>query len=725
MSAPRRPTVAFLVVLGVLGGGLVFGSVSASAAFVHHLLAPEAGFGSFGRATGVAVDQASGNVLVVDSGSEANLVRVFGPEGQSPVGGVPAELTGLHAAFEFNQEESGIAVDNACYLSGKSVVECASFDSSDGDIYVPNVRGDGEVLEKFRLNAKDEYEYVCQLEGYGGLVGSACEKEPARSPARRFEHPRAAAVNAAGDVYVADEGGEAIYEFNAAGEEVEGPLTGSFGKPGYLALDGEGDLFVINSERDLFELKHQASGGFEPAVEIAGEAYAIAVDSVHELLYVVAAPGFVPRVEEYAIEGGKTALVSEFGEGIVGFSEGVGVDDGSGDIYVSELFGAVHIFGPALVAPDTKTRGVSGLHSAEATLEGEVDPASAVLPVTTCEFQYGPGEVESGTEPIYTASVPCASFPGAGEGFVAVSAHATGLTEPPYSPYHYRLVTGNENGRTYGEDETFLSAKAAPLVDDEPASASEVSQLSVTLNGTIDPVGVPTSYHFVYGTTSAYGSVAPFPERYVASDRADHTVTQTLDGLTPGTTYHFAVVANSPGGTSTGPDETFTTPPVPTPEVTTGGASGVSVGAATLSGSVNPQGWETSYYFEYGPSTAYGSRWPGAGVALGAFEGAQPVVSYVQNLLPGTLYHYRLVAANSGGVSYGPDQTFTTPEYPASVVQEAPLLRAPIGINPETPKSTTTKSTRKGKHKARTKSKRKKSKRRAGARGGKDVGKRG
>ena len=198
---------------------------------MHHVLAPEAGFGAFERATGVAVDQSSGNVFVVDSGTEANVVRVFGPEGLSPLGGAPAELPGLHAPFEFDEELVGIAIDNACFLGGKSGAACTSFDPSNGDIYVPNAYGDGEVVEKFRLNASDEYEYVCQFTGYGGLTGSACEAEPARSPTTHFFHPIAAAVDSKGDVYVADFSGEAIYEFNAAGEEVEGPITGSFGRP--------------------------------------------------------------------------------------------------------------------------------------------------------------------------------------------------------------------------------------------------------------------------------------------------------------------------------------------------------------------------------------------------------------------------------------------------------------------------------------------------------------
>ncbi len=231
-----------------------------------------------------------------------------------------------------------------------------------------------------------------------------------------------------------------------------------------------------------------------------------------------------------------------------------------------------------------------------------------------------------------------------------------------------------------------------PTVNDKPAFASNVSQLSATLNGTVDPGGVPTSYHFVYGTSTAYGSFAPSPDRYVPINEADDTVSVVLGELTPGTTYHFALVANSPEGDVTGPDETFTTIPVLAPALITGGAGEVTLGAATLTGSVDPQGFQTGYYFEYGPTGAYGSRWPSLDVSLGSQTGAQNVVTYLQNLQPGTLYHYRLVAINPGGTGYGTDQTFTTPEYPASVIQETPQLKGPFGINPESSSVSKTKA---------------------------------
>src|SRR5581483_4062252 len=88
------------------------------------------------------------------------------------------------------------------------------------------------------------------------------------------------------------------------------------------------------------------------------------------------------------------------------------------------------------------------------------------------------------------------------------------------------------------------------------------------------------------------------------SGTSDTAVTGSLTGLTPGTTYHYRVVATSTAGTGHGADGIFTTPAPP--GVVTGAASGVTPSAATLHGSVDPNGRATTYFFEYGTSTGYG-----------------------------------------------------------------------------------------------------------------------
>ena len=89
------------------------------------------------------------------------------------------------------------------------------------------------------------------------------------------------------------------------------------------------------------------------------------------------------------------------------------------------------------------------------------------------------------------------------------------------------------------------------------ASASKVTARSATLNGTINTEGIPTTYYFEYGTTTAYGSVTPQLDAVVGSQPSE--VSAQLTGLLPGTSYHFRLVAGNAGGRVNGTDMTFTT----------------------------------------------------------------------------------------------------------------------------------------------------------------------
>jgi streptogramin lyase len=94
------------------------------------------------------------------------------------------------------------------------------------------------------------------------------------------------------------------------------------------------------------------------------------------------------------------------------------------------------------------------------------------------------------------------------------------------------------------------------------------------------------------------------------------------------------------------------------PEVATGAAGSVGSSAANLAGTVNTVGTATSYVAEYGTTTDYGKA---SGSRMIAAGGTPQAVSVpVSGLRAGTLYHYRLVAANARGTTNGPDRTFAT-----------------------------------------------------------------
>jgi len=101
------------------------------------------------------------------------------------------------------------------------------------------------------------------------------------------------------------------------------------------------------------------------------------------------------------------------------------------------------------------------------------------------------------------------------------------------------------------------------------------------------------------------------------------------------------------------------TEPSMAPSVETGTATVTSLTDVTLNGKINPNGYvTTSAYFEYGESTTYGTNinLPNVnGSTLTSVSGK--IVSGLSN---NTIYHYRLVAINSGGTAYGNDSTFNT-----------------------------------------------------------------
>ena len=109
--------------------------------------------------------------------------------------------------------------------------------------------------------------------------------------------------------------------------------------------------------------------------------------------------------------------------------------------------------------------------------------------------------------------------------------------------------------------------------------------------------------------------------------------------------------------------EAAATPLAPT--VSTGGASNASFSSVILNGNVNAQGAATNYYFEYGPTTAYGAQSPLSPAGNGTI--AIRVTQTITGLQAATLYHYRIVAVNPTGTTIGNDRTFTTKKIPLSL----------------------------------------------------------
>ncbi len=210
-------------------------------------------------------------------------------------------------------------------------------------------------------------------------------------------------------------------------------------------------------------------------------------------------------------------------------------------------------------------------------------------------------------------------------------------------------------------------AGASPTIS--TGAVTSVKDASAVLTGTVNPQGSSTTYYFEYGLTSTYSATT----KPTSAGHGIKTVgaRASIAGLTPGTRYHYRLVATSKFGTSTGADRAFTTTGHPPAAAVTGAPTAVGKTTVTLTGTVNPNGEDTAWTFQYGPTTAYGQQ--ASGGFLKASSAAQTVVSTLTGLAPGTLFHYRLIALHGSSViSTGADETFFTEPSPTPV----PRVRA-------------------------------------------------
>jgi hypothetical protein len=298
-------------------------------------------------------------------------------------------------------------------------------------------------------------------------------------------------------------------------------------------------------------------------------------------------------------------------------------------------YGSDMTFATSGQPPTAQTQAATLITANSAQLNSYVDPNGFS---TTIYFQYG-----------LTASYGSTTI----SGNIATAAGNYGTQASALSPnttYHFRIVAYNSNGTNYGNDLTLTTTTQGPTV--QTLAATTVTTTSAQLNGSLNPNGLATTAYFQYGTTASYGSTTPSGSFGITAQNIGYNVT----GLAANTTYHFRIVASNNSGTSTGNDMTFTTAGSGAPIVQTLAAAAVTTTSAQLNGSINPNGFDTTAFFEYGLTTSYGSS-----TASGDFGTTSQNIGFVHTgLSPNTTYHYRVTASNSQGTTHGADASFTT-----------------------------------------------------------------
>ncbi|MGB8841537.1 MAG: hypothetical protein WCC64_10735, partial [Aliidongia sp.] len=386
-------------------------------------------------------------------------------------------------------------------LAAQGVAVDDSSGSSAGDVWVSYGFYEGQI-ELVKFNASGER--VGEAE-----VGSIqFPNEPSR---------QVAVDPTSGDVYLAGE--SAVTKFGSSGvflfQITETPLGAIAppSRPGGMAVDADGNLYVADPLRKTIE-KFNSSGAYIESISIPGmleyRGVSIAVGPGPEGPLYVGLPN-LGRVEEYSTTGapvdcpdGNNFLPAEpafeadlplavdpsnghlfvgeqsalegsifaeyssfcaaapngrFGGGEITESGGLGVNGSTHEVYVGTLFGqTVQVYSQITITLPTVTTGApaTSITRESAMVNGTVNPEGTE--VTTCEFEYG-------ATTAYEHTVPCAhSLPLTGSTPVTVNAEIkTG--EPPGSVVHYRLRATNSTGNEIGVDESFqLEAFAPPVV---------------------------------------------------------------------------------------------------------------------------------------------------------------------------------------------------------------------------------------------------------------------
>jgi hypothetical protein len=598
---------------------------SAGLVRVPQAFSPITGAGSgltIGTPGGIAVDEGSTNLFLNDATTKTD---ILGAEGGAPAGLVsPFTITGL----SFTSVNNAVAVDNSATSPNK------------GTVYVVSGSAPPKI-KKFQRNPVTE-KYAA--------AGEFADPAPAAT------NQAGAAVDIHGNLFVGDFGSQSVVKFNVAGTaEKQYNLVASGVRPNLVAVDAAGNLFAARaavgaSFGAVFKYPADAFGEIDPLnfVEVAPSgATGIAVDPSRNALFVA----FKDRVVEY--DTTTLAKRLEFGLGVLGTTTRLAVNSATDRVYVADNGTGkknVAVFGPTVVLPTVAATTATGVTGTKASLSGTVNPEGVA--VTDCFFEYG-------TTTAYGQTASCEGAIPTDSSNHLVSANVSSLL-PDGVTYHYRLVATNGNGTERSADQTLVTA--ATVVTE---AATGVGTTTATLHGTVHPESSQYAQcKFEYGltTSASFEHEAPCnpPAGSIPSDFAPHAVSASITELQPNAAYRFRLTATNSTGTVSGEALTFgATGP---PQITEVRAQNADQNSATIEAKVDPRGFQTNYFFEWGPTTAYGNRVP-AGLtepSAGAGEQPVPVTAGLSGLAMGTTYHYRVIAKSNAGTTVSRDYELET-----------------------------------------------------------------
>lgn len=253
----------------------------------------------------------------------------------------------------------------------------------------------------------------------------------------------------------------------------------------------------------------------------------------------------------------------------------------------------------------------------------------------------------------------------------------------PNTTYYFRAVARNNSGsNVYGSTQWFSTGSTNNTNNTVPSvvtlQATSVSDSSATLNVSVNGSNYTTDYWFEYGTSSnSLGYTTQI--RNMGAFNSSLNFNDTVTGLMNNTIYYFRGVARNSQGVTYGNTLSFVTSgqggginygynSVPT--VVTNPATSINLNSATLSATIDANGYNTDYWFEYGTTNSLGYTTEYRN--LGSYDYSLTQNAYISGLLPNNAYYFRAVARNTQGVTYGNILSFTTSQNTNSGVSNKP-----------------------------------------------------
>lgn len=370
---------------------------------------------------------------------------------------------------------------------------------------------------------------VCKVGAFIPKGGAGSEEE--RGHEGQLTRPRDVGIDSAGDVYAVDGGAETghcrlacrVEKFNA-----DGSYAGLF-SPANLSAVEEG------------ESQAPKALGIDPA---DGNLLVVKQNS--------------PNPTEFLALDGAGNLLESFPPSGVPATH---FDFGTEERIYSASSSQVKVFGPA-PAPSATLGPVTGITQTSATFSGTVTPPTGFA--TNYRFEYSLDGVTWSRAPEPDAQAGDGSGSGNPNNCPVENPPSCNVTETigglePGTTYHVRLSAST--GPSFTTPEAEFETAAPPLVAPEVSGAyAEAETSAATLTGYVNPHHHPAAYRFEWGPTSAYGHEAPVPEGSAGAGGKAVEVSAPITGLTPGTTYHFRLIAtNEADETAATPDREFTT----------------------------------------------------------------------------------------------------------------------------------------------------------------------